>query len=257
MHPTRVWLSAFGAAAIVLTLACKPKDPIPTKAPGPLKASEPQKVLEHFAYMSVRKDPKAAAVLSPADVPGLTPYASAWWFHRHAGEMGASLSAEEIQLFGLDKAKELGLIMPGISKKDYLDTRKKVDEKALPAMPDAMAQVDETKIDELPNDSADKANIRKWEYDIIAPAVPALLESGIYRIAKVIPAEAYPKLTVQAVKPDTMDKAITQVYYQYGEKLVLQVSLKPKKDGNLAVVNVQFKVGKAAFQKIAEAEGGK
>lgn len=237
---------------LVLSVGCKPKpkDPVPVTAPAPIKVGEAERVLEHLRYLGVKKDFQAAKAIAP-DAEGL--YGTIAWFHQHTGIMGASLSEAEINGFGLQACKQLGILAPGISKKDLQDAKKQLDAKKIDKLPAGMEALSEIALDELPNDK--DAN-RKPEYDLLKDKHAALMAAGVYRVARAVPEELWKSsaITIQAIKPNATQKDWSDVYIQYGDKLILQATLAPRKDGTLALAYAHFKVAAGALKKAAEAE---
>jgi hypothetical protein len=239
-------------AGLVLLVGCnpKPKDPIPVQAPGPIKAANPEQVLDNLRYMAVRKDSKHAAIFSLSGFDQLnTKVGNVAWFHQLAGELGVSLSAEEIASFGLEPLQNAGLLAAGVSKKELTDEKNKVALKQSPKLPAGMEKLDEMRLDML-NPVNDKAH--KAEIDLVASKLPALADSGLYRLAKAVPDEVWRHMSLQAVKPNA-DPAFKDVFLQVVIQdkpiMVLQVTLGPRKDGNMGVVYAYSKVAVATLKK--------
>lgn len=237
---------------LALTVGCKPKpkDPVPATAPAAIKAGEPERVLEHLRYLGAKKDFQAAKVIA-MEAEGL--YGTIHWFHQHAGVMGATLSDAEIEGFGLQPCKQLGILVPGVSKKDLQDAKRQLDSKKIDKLPANMEALSEIALDELPNDQDPN---RKPEYDLLKDKHAALMAAGVYRVARAVPEELWKStaITIQAVKPNAGKKEWSDVFIQYGEKLILQATMAPRKDGTMALAYAHFKVAPAALKKAAEAE---
>ena len=84
MSFNRAWIPAVAGIALILGCDSKPADKIPTTAPTAIM--EPHEVLQHLQYMAVRKDMKHTSLIVPVD-PDII-HGSAWWFNKHAGDMG-------------------------------------------------------------------------------------------------------------------------------------------------------------------------
>lgn len=244
-------------AGLVLMLGCesKPTDPIPVQAPGPVVAGKEEAILNHLRYMSVRKDLKHASTLSLANFDTKAMYGNIHWFHKHAGDIKAPLTAEEITAFGLEDLKNMGLLAPGICQKDLADAKDKVALKTLPALPTEMVGLDLTRLDLFPN-QGDKN--RQVELEVVMSKIGPVADAGLYRLARAVPDEVWRKMTVQAVKPNAGDKTWKDVFLQIGTRLVVQVTVAPKKDGNLGVIYMYFKLPVGSMKKVADhlAKGG-
>ena len=114
MISKHVWIPAALAIAAIVGCDSKPAEKIPTTAPTAIK--EPHEVLKHLQYIAVRKDLKDISLVSPVD-PQVADGA-AWWFTSHSGDMGISLTADEIASLGVGNVKDMGYIAPGVARKD-------------------------------------------------------------------------------------------------------------------------------------------
>jgi hypothetical protein len=232
----RAWIPAVAAVALLIGCDSKPSDKIPTTAPA--AAKEPHEILGHLKYIAVRKDYKDVAQLAPKDLKGL--YSSAWWFHKHAGEMGISLTAEEIDGLGATEAKNLGYLAAGISSKELIDAQNGKNTGPLPA---GIEKLDEKKLDKLPGDkSTNKAEVA--DYAVLSGAAfPAVYAAGIYRLTKAIPTAMWSEIVNMEIKnnaaPGSKDK---DVFLGYKGISVAQVTVRPNADGTLGVIYVYFKV---------------
>jgi len=231
MFMKRAWIPA--VAAVALLIGCD-SDKIPTSAPAPVK--EPHQILGHLQYIAVRKDYKDLAQLAPKDLKGL--YSSAWWFHKHAGEMGISLTAEEINGLGVAEATNLGYLAAGISSKELIDAQNGKNTGPLPA---GIEKLDEKKLDLLPGDkSTNKAEMAAYT-TLSGPLFPAVYSAGIYRLTKAIPVTMWKDIVNMEIKNNATAGA-KDVFLGYKGISVAQVTVRPNADGTLGVIYVYFKV---------------
>lgn len=236
-------------AGILFVVGCdkKPKNVIPTVAPAPVKPGEEQRILEWLRYIGVRRDVKAVSAISISGVDEkVAGYGNYWHLMREAGAMGASLTDAEITAFGLTDLKNLGILAPSVSKKDLQDTLNKVAAKQLPSMPAEMASLSETKLDELPG-LGDKS--REVEMEVVKGLLKPTGDAGVFRIATAVPESVWNALTIQAIKPQAGNAAFTDVFLQMQTKLVLQITLSKRADGNLGIVYAKFSVGGGTLKK--------
>jgi hypothetical protein len=238
------------AAGLVLFLGCKsePKDPIPTLAPAAINPSKPEQVLDHLRYMAVRKDLKHAATISLAGFDMNTKYGNIAWFMAHSGDMGVALTEEEIQAFGLGTLEKAGMIAPGFSRKELKEALK--DTKPGQRPPAGMEGYNAAKLDTLPV-STDKT--RKADYDLIQSKLAEVANAGLYRATKAIPESLWRKMSVNSIVPNPEGPDYKDVFLKVGEKVIVQVTVAPRKDGNLGVVYIYYKVSRAGIQKIEQA----
>ncbi len=240
-------------AGILFVVGCdkKPKNLIPTQAPAPVKVGEEQRILEWLRYIGVRRDVKAVSAISISGTdPKVVGFDNYRWLHSHGGAMGTSLTDAEITAFGLVDLKNLSILAPGVSKKDLQDTLNKVAAKQLAAIPAEMASISETKLDELPG-QLDKA--REMEFEVVKGLQAPIGDAGVFRIATAMPESVWNAVTIQVVKPQVNNAAFTDVFIQMQSKLVLQVTLTKRTDGNLGVVYAKYSVGSGTFKKWDEA----
>ncbi len=234
-------------AGIFLFLGCesKPKDVIPAQAPAPIKAGEEHRILDWLRYVGVRKDLKAAAAISISGIdPKVAGFDNYRWLHQHAGSVGQSLTLEEITAFGLQDMQNLGVLVPGVSKKDLQDALNKVATKPGEKLPDAMVGLNEAKVDEIPG-SSDKS--RAVEFEVAKGLEKAIGDAGVYRIAAAMPEGVWQKVTIQAVKPQPANANFIDVFIQFQTKLVLQVTLTKRTDGNMGIVYAYYSATRPTF----------
>ncbi len=90
-------------------------DPVPTSAPEPAK--DPAAILGHLQYLSVRKDYKTAAVITPI-TPNVV-YPGAMNLHNNAKQMGLTLTPEELKGLGIEHLAAKLDSLPGGPTDDY------------------------------------------------------------------------------------------------------------------------------------------
>lgn len=240
-------------AGILFVVGCdkKPKNLIPTAAPAPVKPGEEQRILEHLRYIGVRRDLKAVSAISISGVEEkVAGYGNYWHLMREAGAMGSSLTDAEITALGLTDLKNLSILAPGVSKKDLQDTLNKVAAKQLAAIPAEMATLSETKLDELPGQT-DKS--REVELEVVKGLLKPAGDAGVLRIAAAIPEGVWNALSIQAIKPQVANPTFMDVFIQFQTKLVLQVTLAKRTDGNMGIVYAKYSVGGGSLKKWDEA----
>lgn len=245
-------------AGIMLFMACKskPTDPIPTAPPAAIKPGDPHRVLEHMRYIAVRKDLKHIPVFSVSGIdPNVVAYENIVGLHFIAGDMNASLTAEEIKQFGLEDLQNLGILAANVSKKELTQASDKLAAGQLKALPPEMNGLNLNVVDQFPA-QADKA--RAAELEVVKSRLAAIGDAGVYRIAKAMPELLWRKGTLGKVVPRP-GTAFTDVYFNVGEKPVLKIVMAPRKDGNLGFGNAQYLVAgttlKNMEQQLKAAEG--
>jgi hypothetical protein len=262
MSFNRAWIPAVAGIALILGCDSKPTDKIPTTAPTAIK--EPFEVLQHLQYMAVRKDMKHTSLIIPVD-PEII-YGSAWWFNKHAGELGIPYSEEEIKTFGLEPLKDMGYFSTAATKKDLQEALDKLTATAQqagakkgkadkPALPENLASLDKTKLDELPGQKFPDGRPNP-DYDTVknnATLVRAALAGGLYRVMKGVPAELWPEVAVMEVKKNPVNTKVQDVYLGYQGTTIMQVSVYQQDPGKPWTVSyVYFKVSAKKLSQVAE-----
>ena len=243
MFLKHAWLPAIAAVSLVIGCDHKPVDRIPTTAPTAIK--EPQEVLKHLQYVAIRKDFKDLSVLTPVE-PSVI-YGSAWWFTKHAGEAGISLTQKEIDDLGIRDLQSMGYLQPDVSRKEYQDAMDKLSAKQIPTLPDAMQGANPDCLDLLPMEKLPTGKPNPL-YDGVKPHARVALAAGIYRITKGIPAEMWPDMTVMEVKKDPGNAKVQGVYLGYKGTQVLQVGLYQNPDNTYGISYFLFKVSPKKLQ---------
>ena len=255
MFSKRAWIPVIASLALFVGCDSKPADKIPTTAP--MAAKEPFEILAHLKYVAVRKDYKDLPVIAPSDMTGL--YGNAWWFHSHAGTVGLSLTAEEIQALGVGVVKDLGYLAPGVSCKELQDAKDKVETGELPALPAAMTGLDLIKLDKIPgNEKKDKALLQDYAKISDPVTLRALFNAGIYRLLKGIPTDMWADVNVIEVKPQAGNPKAKDVFLGYKGETILQVTVQAKPDGNQGIIYMYYKMHpRTIAKKFAENAGTK
>lgn len=264
MSFNRAWIPAIVGVALILGCDSKPTDKIPTTAPTAI--TEPYQVLQHLQYMSVRKDMKHTSLIVPVD-PEII-HGSAWWFNKHAGDMGIAYTADEIKTFGLEPLVEKGYFAAGITHKDLQDALDKLSAEAQtagakkgkaadkPALPANLAALDIQTLDALPTSPKFPDGRPNPEFDSIKnnPAMlRAALAGGLYRLMKGVPAEMWPEVSVMEVKPNPTNTKIKDVYLGFQGTSIMQVSVIQSEPGKpWAVSYIYFKVSAKKLAQVAE-----
>lgn len=261
MSFNRALIPAIAGVALILGCDSKPTDKIPTAAPTAIK--EPHEVLQHLQYMSVRKDMKHTSLIVPVD-PEII-YGSAWWFNKHAGELGIPYAEEEVKQFGLEPLRDLGYI-GSAPRKDLLEALDKLAAAAqqagpkkgkaeAPALPANLAGLDKNKLDELPGQKFPDGRPNP-DYDTVknnTTLVRAALAGGLYRVMKGVPAEIWPEVSVMEVKSNPVNTKVKDVYLGFQGTTIMQVSViqdAPAKPWTVSYV--YFKVSAKKLSQVAE-----
>lgn len=264
MSFNRAWIPAVAGVALILGCDSKPSDKIPTTAPTAI--TEPFQVLQHLQYMAVRKDMKHTSLIVPVD-PEII-HGSAWWFNKHAGDMGIAYSPEEIKTFGLEPMQESGYFVAGATHKDLQDALDKLSVSAQaapakkggkadkPALPENLAALNKDRLDALPTSPKFPDGRPNPEFDSIKnnPAMlRASLAGGLYRLMKGVPVEMWPEVSVMEVKPNPTNTKIQDVYLGFQGTSIMQVSVYQQEAGKPWTVSyVYFKVGAKKLAQVAE-----
>lgn len=260
MSFSRAWIPAIAGIALIIGCDSKPADKVPTTAPTAIK--EPFEVLQHLQYMSVRKDMKHTSLIIPAD-PEII-YGSAWWFNKHAGELGIAYTPEEIKTFGLEPLQEMGYIGTASCKElqDALDkaaaaaqSAPKKGKAVVPALPENLAKYDRNKLDQLPGPKFPDGRPNP-DGDLVknnATLVRAALAGGLYRVMRGVPAELWPEVAVMEVKSNPVNTKVKDVYLGFQGTTIMQVSVIQDAPGKPWTVSyVYFKVGAKKLAQVAE-----
>lgn len=238
MSTRLAWFSAIAAVAIITGCDSKPTDKIPTSAPTAIK--EPYEVLKHLQYIGVRKDFKHLTLVSPVEPD--TVYGSAWWFHKHSGDMGVSLTDAEIDALGVGDLRSMGYLAPNVSHKELQENLDKVTLKKMPKMPEGQENLDVEKLDQLPNIKFPNGSVNPTAEDIKNRYGRAALAAGIYRLTKVVPADVWPDIAVLETRKNPNNPKIQSVFLGYQGTQVLEVALFQNTDGNFGITYLQYKV---------------
>ena len=263
MSFNRAWIPAVAGIALFLGCDSKPADKIPTTAPTAIK--EPFEVLQHLQYMSVRKDMKHTSMIIPVDPEVI--HGCAWWFNKHAGDMGIAYSADEIKTFGLEPLEAAGYFAAGLTHKNLQDGLDKLNAASQagsakkgktekPALPAELAGLNPDRLDLLPASPKFPDGRLNPEFDKFKndpTLIRAALAGGLYRVMKGVPATLWPDVSVMEVKQNPTNTKMKDVYLGYQGTTIMQVTLYQQEAGKpWAITYVYFKVGAKNLAKTAE-----
>ena len=226
----------------------KPSQPLPSApAVRPLtQILDPSAVLQHIRYMATSKDLRHASRIVIQD-PEFS-YGSAWWFNKHAGELGISYTEDEIRDFNLQSLRDKG----------YLGTANRKELQAAlenPPVPSRLATFDVEKLDQLPglyfSDGRDNPDYGTIKGD--SKLVNAAVAGGLYRLMKGVPKELWEGIEVMEVKQNISNAKVMDVYLGFQGTAIMQVCLyqdDPKSSWGISYV--YFKVHLNKLNKVAE-----
>jgi hypothetical protein len=169
-------------------------------------------------------------------------YGSAWWFNKHAGELGISLTEKEIDDLGIADLRSMGYIIPDVSAKELKDTTEKFKLKQIPSMPANMANLDPEALDLLPNDKFPNGKPNPAGEAVKGKYSRAALGAGIYRLTKAVPATMWPDMSVMEIKKDPGNAKIQNVYIGYRGTTVLNVAVYQNSDNTYGISYLQYKM---------------
>jgi hypothetical protein len=245
MFLKNAWIPAIAGMAIILGCDSKPADTIPKTAP--MAAKEAFELLPHLKYIAVRKDFKDIPVIAPQDLAGL--YGNAWWFHNHAGQMDLTLTDEEIKGLGVEEAKTLGYLAPGVSSTSLQTAMDKLQVREIPALPDAMQGYDLGKVDKLP---AEKDKIYGKDFPAMSGALlRPMFNAGLYRLLKGVPESLWNEVVVMQTTPNPKNSLETSVVLGFQGKPIIEMTARQKADKTYGIIYVLFKVSPKALAKVA------
>lgn len=248
MSIRQAWLPAVAAISLIVGCDNKPVDRIPTTAPTAIK--EPQDALKHLQYLAVRKDLKHLAVVTPVE-PSIV-YGSAWWFNKHAGELGLSLTEKEIDELGITDLRSMGYIIPDVSAKELKEANEKFKLKQIPALPANLANLDPESVDLLPNDKFPNGKPNPAGEAVKGKYARAALGAGIYRLTKAVPADMWADLSVMEIKKDPGNAKIQNVYIGYHGTTILNVALYQNPDNTFGISYMQYKMFPKKIASLAQ-----
>jgi hypothetical protein len=251
MSTRLAWFSAIAALSIIVGCDNKPADRVSASAPTAIK--EPFEVLKHLQYIGVHKDLKDLVLVAPVD-PEVV-YGSAWWFNKHAGELGSTLTDAEIDALGVGDLRSMGYLAAGVSRKELQENIDKVSLKQMPKLPAGQENLDIDKLDLLPTNLKfpnGKPNTAvediKDKYGRIA------LNAGLYRLIKVIPADVWPDIVVMETRKNPNNPKIQSVFLGYQGTPVLEVAVFQNTDGNFGISYMYYKVAMKKLQALSQAK---
>jgi len=245
MFKNHAWLGLVAIPALILGCNSKPADNVAKTAPGPVK--EPYQVLSHLQYIGVRKDLKDVAVLVPTDLDKF--YGNICWFHQHGGMAGLSLTAQEIQTFGLDDLLQQGYLAADVSAKDLKAALDLVQGGKQTSFPPAMERCNPDRLDLLPQEKLSNGKVNP-DYAGVKAKSSAVMQAGLYRLIKGVPAELWPKVVVAEVKPVPNNPTWQSLSLKVGDKEIALLTLAQKADGTYGVLYWQYKVAISTLKKM-------
>jgi len=195
--------------------------------------------------MATSKDLRHASRIVIQD-PELS-YGSAWWFNKHAGELGVSYTEDEIHDFNLQSLRDKG----------YLGTANRKELQAAlenPPVPSRLSIFDVEKLDQLPglyfSDGRGNPDYKIVKNDSLL--VRSALAGGLYRLMKAVPEELWVGIEVLEVKPNAGNTHVMDVFLGYLGTCIMQVSVY-RDDPNTpwGISYVYFKVGTKTLAKVA------
>jgi len=249
MSTRLAWFSAIAAIAIFIGCDSKPGDRVSASAPTAIK--EPYEVLKHLQYIGVHKDFKHLVLVAPVE-PEVV-YGSAWWFNKHAGELGVSLTEAEIDALGVGDLRSMGYLAPNVSHKELQENSDKVASKLMPKLPAGQENLDIDKLDLLPNLKYPNGKPNQTAEDLKNKYGRAALNAGLYRLTKVIPADVWPDIVVMEVKKNVNNPKIQTVLLGYQGNQVLEVAVYQNTDGNYGISYMYYKVAMKKLQALSSA----
>lgn len=245
------WLTAAAAVALMIGCDSKPADKIPTTAPMAIKAGSEQEVLAHLQYMAVRKDMKHAHLIVPVD-PEVV-YASAWWFNKHAGELGIPYTQEEVDFYNLKGLKDMGYIAIGPTRHELGQALDKIQGMKGAKLPENLQAFNFDKLDQLPTTDKLPNGKPNPDFDLIKTQhIRGAVTGGLYRVMKGIPAELWPDIAVMEIKPSPGNAKVKDVFLSYKGTFIMQVSLyQSAPDKPLGISYVYYKIGLKKLNQVA------
>ena len=227
------FISAVAIAILLLGCGNKPSESIPATAPP--AAKEPYEILKNLQYLGTRKDLGHLSVISLTDLN--VAYASACRLHKHAGELGIVLKDQDIMELGVTDLRSKGYLVPGASRADLLEAKKK--EAAGGKMLPWMAKLDVQKLDLLPETDTLPDGKPNPEYQELRSRYAAVaMRAGIYRIISGVPEAMWPKLAVLETKPDSQSTDVQNLFVGFKGTPVMLVAVMKNKTGSYGIYNL-------------------
>ncbi|MBP1626532.1 MAG: hypothetical protein H6Q00_1007 [Holophagaceae bacterium] len=246
MFKNRAWMGIAAIPALIIGCDSKPEDKVPATAPAPVK--EPYQVLKHLQYIGVRKDLKAVSAIIPADLDKF--YGNICWMHQHAGAAGASLSAQEIQAFGLEDLQKQAYLTPDVSSKDLKALMDKIQSGQGGEIPASMQSCNPDRLDQLPQEKFPDGKPNP-DYAVVKAKSSAVMQAGLYRLIKGVPASLWPQVVMGEAKAVPTNPGWQSVTLKAGDKEIILLTLAQKGDGTYGILYWQYKVGLGSLRKMA------
>ncbi|GEM_PF-2276211 len=252
-QPTR--LRALPFALTLLTVSALPaadtrrRPPAPRAKAASLTPPVPAEpglavLLQHLQRLSVQKDFREFASVTPSDLTGL--FGNTWWFHNHSGALGLVLTEEEIRDLGVQEVADLGYLATGVSARSLQEEAGGPG--ALPVY-DPLAKHDPQMIDKLPPETDP---VHGKDFAVISgPLHRATYQAGLYRLFKAIPAPLWDELQIRQVRPNPQKPAETHFNLAVKEKPIVEMTVRREADGRLALIYIHYLVWPKALADMA------
>jgi len=249
MFKNPAWMGIAAIPALIIGCDSKPGDKVPAAAPAPAK--EPFQVLKHLQYIGVRKDLKAVSAIIPTELDKF--YGNICWMHQHAGAAGTSLSAQEIQAFGLDELQKQAYLTPDVSSKELKAVMDKIQSGQGSEIPPSMQTCNPEHLDQLPQEKFPDGKPNP-DYAKVKAKSEAVMQGGLYRLIKGVPAGLWPQVSMGEVKPVPNQPTWQSMTLKAGDKEIVLLTLAQKPDGSYGILYWQYKVGLGTLRKMAPEE---
>ena len=225
------------AAGLIFTVGCekKPGDGtkvsdyhIPTVAPAATKG--PGTVFKHIQYAMFRKDPKHLEIFFPEENKvGVSSLGTTQWFHKHAGDMGLTLTADEINELGVQNLLQKGYISERWTSHEYTKILSEMDSGNRQHAEPGMEKVDQRKLD-MPifttqMDQRTRDALNKQLKETLEENPKAAYAAGLYRVFKAIPTEGWPRITATVTMNAGRNEALHDILLKLDEELIATVTV--------------------------------
>jgi hypothetical protein len=243
-------------AGLLFSVGCDKKtgDPmadllakLPTTAPKAAKS--PGLVFEQLQYAMLRKDPKHLEVFFIANDPSLA-LGTSREFHRLAGHYALGLTAEEIDTLGVQDLLSDGYISDQWTSRELKDAMEgKRDVVA------GMEKLNEVRLDmPLPSEGMDKKTAEKLNAELkvaLEKNLKGAYTSGLYRMLKGIPDEAWPIITVKiGSNPNPKFKDLRDLVLEIEETRIGVITVGHNDDETMFISWVNFEKGPKALSRM-------
>jgi len=245
------------AAGLLFTIGCEKKSgdgtpdfKIPTAAPDVAKG--PGTVFKHIQYAMLRKEPKYLEIFFPeneAHSLGATQ-----WFHHHAGDMGITLTADEINELGVQNLVQKGYISERWTSREYKAILSDIDAGKRQDIEPGMEKIDQRKLD-MPfftsqMDKKTQDALLNQLKETLNENPKAAYAAGLYRVFKAVPTEGWAKITATVTASASRDKALNDLLLKLDEELIATVTVGHNSDETMFISYVQFKKMPSSIAKL-------